>query len=139
MCYVCPGNAIDTRQTFKRLACKLGQVSVIVARQAFLNLLKLRFYQVKVVKQPFSCRRYVLTTLRNSGDVVIRASQGNKIFLYARKKRKFVAPAFTGPHDLGLRQTSSMFFKALDTKKFGTDKRFGAIQIAFKNFSGVWT
>ena len=47
------------------------------------DLFELGFNQMKVVKQPFCCRRNVLPTLRNGGYIVMRISERSDILLNA--------------------------------------------------------
>ena len=86
MGHIGPGNTVNTWQTFQRLARQLGQISVVMARQTFLDLLKLRFNQMKIVKQPLCRWSDVLAALRNCGDVVVRLAQSHQIFPDAREK-----------------------------------------------------
>ena len=139
MRYIGPGNTVNTRQAFKRLACQLGQVSVVMSGHTLVNLLKLCFYQVKIVQQPFSSGRDVLAALRNGGNIVVGLAQCGNIVFDPREEGEVVAPPRRFSNRLRLRKTAAVFFEALRAKKLRTNQRLWSARVDSKYFSGVRT
>ena len=116
MRHIGPDDAIDTRQAFELLVCQFGQVGVVAAWNAVMNLLKLRLYQVKVVEQPLCGRRDVLATVRDGGHVVVRLAQRRNVFLHPREERRPTHMEGLFTHRLRCSQTAPVLFKALRAK-----------------------
>ena len=86
MCNIGPGDAVNTRKALKRLVGEFGKVGVVASWHAFMDLLKLGFDQMEIVKQPFCCWRNVVAAAGSHGDIVISLAQGRNVFFNARKK-----------------------------------------------------
>ena len=121
VCDIGPGNAVDPRKTFQRLADELGKVGVVAVRDPLLDLLQLRFDQVKVIEQPFCCRSDVVPAARHTGDVVVRFAQCRNVLVDAREKGRVSKPAVASArraYGLGKREAAAMLLEALGTEEF---------------------
>ena len=136
---ISPGDAVHPGQTDQRLVGQFRQLSVVAARNAFLDLLELCFNQVKIVQQPVGRRCDVLAALREGGNVVVGLAQRCNIVLNAREKRQAFAPALAGAHGLRLSQAASMLLKALCAKQLGANNRLWPTRVGGQYFPGVVT
>ena len=81
-----PGDAVDARQADQRLVLQDGQLAEVAARQAVLDLARLRFDQVEVVEQPFGRRADVVAGGRMRGRVALRLAQDADVVAQAREE-----------------------------------------------------
>ncbi len=82
-----PGDAVDARQADQRLVLEDGKVAEKAARQAVLDLARLRLDQVEVVEQPLGRGADLVAARRVAGDVVLRLAQDADVLAQARKER----------------------------------------------------
>ena len=62
-------------------------MGIVATRQSLMDLLELRFNQVKVIKQPLCSRGDVLSGVRDRRYVVIGLPERLDIFFNSREKR----------------------------------------------------
>ena len=87
VCNKSPGHAVHPWQTRQWLVHQHRQRAKITVRQTFVNFLELRLNQVKVVKQPFCSRAYVVTGRSMDANVRVCLTQNPDIVLKAGEKR----------------------------------------------------
>ena len=134
-----PGDAINPRQPLQRFVGKLWQVRVIATWHAVMDLLKLRFDQVKIIQQPFGGRGDVLPLVRCARNVVVGLPQRIDIFLDAWRERVSLSPARSLFDGLRCGKTAAVLLKALRSKQLRANQGLGPASVARENFPGVGT
>ena len=102
-----------------------------------MNLLKLRFNQMKIVQQPLCSRRDVLPTLRDGRHIVIRLAQCRNVLLHAREKRRPTCMSRTVAQGLRCSQAAPVLLKTLRAKQLGPNQWLGLPGACMEYFSSV--
>ena len=118
----CPRHAIHPWKTSQWFIQQHRQRAEVAARQPFVNFLKLRLDQMKVIQQPFCGGTDVVASGRLHADVAMGFAQRGNVALQSWKESGRASRGTSCA--VRIAQASAVLRESLGAKKLGTDRRF---------------
>ena len=116
-----PGHAVNARQTRQMGIDQHRQVTKVAAGEPVVDLLQLRVQQMKVVQQPFACRRDAISGSRRARQIAVGLAQNLHVLMQTWKERGVGAGA--DARVVRLCQAGGVLPEALKAEDLGTDRR----------------